>query len=838
MNKGFILKKRKLFDRLISLVSAFAMIGFLWANTAVPVRADAAVTALWPLPKNYTKISSDFYDSRSKTGQHNAIDIPAPEGTSIYAVLDGKVIFSGVLADSSNSCGNTVILYHSSIEKYTVYCHASKLCVTKDQTVKQGDIIAKVGNTGDSQGNHLDFKLCTNYLKSGTPWPRGHMDPMKYFTWTYDIKPHLDFSSDCTKPSGKLTQGKPFTIKGTISSNPELNRVWGGVYNRDGSKTAQFCDVNPKSSTYDLAKYFDLHIIFDDLPVGYYTYKIEATTTDGQHKQIESQFQIGDPEPQKYTVTLNANGGSVSSKSVTVTEKGTYPELPAPTREGYEFAGWYTAASGGKKVAKGDAIASNSNHTLYAYWNGKEHTITFDANGGTVSQTSKKTALGAAYGELPTAERDGYTFNGWFTAAVGGKRISSDAKYSINGDQTLYAHWFKGSGTKESPFLISTKDDLAEMRDLVNNTAANKIYGNAYYKQTVDIDLSGDDWTPIGLGYDGDDGQGDYNCTTKMFFGTYDGAEHYIKGLSVSGKWQVSGLFAFVREKGCVSSLVVYGTNKNASGSAGGIAGAVHYGAVIKNCGFVGDVSCEGERAGGIAGHLYGGGIISDCYHIGNVSGGNIAGGITAHISFAEYGKDGDSAEVKNCYHAGGTVKGKASGAIAAECSYYEGISNTAAISNCYASSDCGANAGAKGATTDTSLLLRASEMKKLSEDLGSSFTDQADSTLISGYPVFAWEAKEKTAVTTTVTDVPASDNKCGDANCDSSVDLSDAVIIMQSICNPSKFGVDGTDEHRITAQGQKNADCCNTGDGVTNADALAIQKYKLALITSLPEMK
>ena len=40
-----------------------------------------------------------------------------------------------------------------------------------------------------------------------------------------------------------------------------------------------------------------------------------------------------------------------------------------------------------------------------------------------------------------------------------------------------------------------------------------------------------------------------------MFFGTYDGAEHYIKGLSVSGKWQVSGLFAFVREKDVSAAL-------------------------------------------------------------------------------------------------------------------------------------------------------------------------------------------------------------------------------------------------------------------------------------------
>jgi len=73
-----------------------------------------------------------------------------------------------------------------------------------------------------------------------------------------------------------------------------------------------------------------------------------------------------------------------------------------------------------------------------------------------------------------------------------------------------------------------------------------------------------------------------------------------------------------------------------------------------------------------------------------------------------------------------------------------------------------------------------------------------------------------------------------GDANCDNNVDLSDSVLIMQSISNPSKYGVNGSDSHRITQQGLVNADCFNIGDGVTNADALAVQKYKLSLISSL----
>lgn len=75
-----------------------------------------------------------------------------------------------------------------------------------------------------------------------------------------------------------------------------------------------------------------------------------------------------------------------------------------------------------------------------------------------------------------------------------------------------------------------------------------------------------------------------------------------------------------------------------------------------------------------------------------------------------------------------------------------------------------------------------------------------------------------------------------GDANCDGKVNLSDAVLIMQSLSNPSKY--------KLTEQGNLNADCTSkislkkSGDGVTNMDALTIQQYALELIDSLPYVK
>ena len=75
-----------------------------------------------------------------------------------------------------------------------------------------------------------------------------------------------------------------------------------------------------------------------------------------------------------------------------------------------------------------------------------------------------------------------------------------------------------------------------------------------------------------------------------------------------------------------------------------------------------------------------------------------------------------------------------------------------------------------------------------------------------------------------------------GDANCDGTVDMGDAVIVMQSLANPNKYGVNGTDPNRITEQGIRNADVYENGSSLTSSDSLSIQKYLLHLIRELPE--
>lgn len=75
-----------------------------------------------------------------------------------------------------------------------------------------------------------------------------------------------------------------------------------------------------------------------------------------------------------------------------------------------------------------------------------------------------------------------------------------------------------------------------------------------------------------------------------------------------------------------------------------------------------------------------------------------------------------------------------------------------------------------------------------------------------------------------------------GDANCDGEVSLSDAVLVMQAIGNPDSYGIGGSDKSAITKEGVTNADVSDPGSGLTNMDALIIQKYLLKLISELPQ--
>jgi murein DD-endopeptidase MepM/ murein hydrolase activator NlpD len=127
----------------------------------------AATPTLWPT-EGY--VTSRFGPRTSPfTGQpqhHTGVDVAAPPGTPIRAPADGIVTFAGTLP----GYGNAVVLTHGFGFK-TFYGHNQRNQVSKGQTVKRGQIIAFVGNTGYSTGAHLHYEVLLN--------DQPH-DPLKY----------------------------------------------------------------------------------------------------------------------------------------------------------------------------------------------------------------------------------------------------------------------------------------------------------------------------------------------------------------------------------------------------------------------------------------------------------------------------------------------------------------------------------------------------------------------------------------------------------------------------------------------------------------------------------
>ena len=147
---------------------------------------------------------------------------------------------------------------------------------------------------------------------------------------------------------------------------------------------------------------------------------------------------VSTPVAQEYTVTFDANGGSVNPSSTT-TKDGKLESLPTPTRGGHTFLGWYTQKDGGEKVTNNTVFTKNS--TIYAHWQkqaAQEYTVTFDANGGSVTPSSATTTDGKLT-NLPTPTRGGYDFLGWYTEKDGGDEVTTDTVFTK--DTTIYAHW-------------------------------------------------------------------------------------------------------------------------------------------------------------------------------------------------------------------------------------------------------------------------------------------------------------------------------------------------------------------------------------------------------------
>ena len=146
---------------LVCSVGLFSML----TNGGKPIIPDTSWEGTgifqWPLPRDYTITSPFGYREDPITGQisfHSGTDIAAPEATPILAAADGIVVDANAIDPWGESYGYYVKIQHD--ETYeTLYAHCLTVFVMDGQEVQQGEVIALVGSTGNSTGNHLHFEV-------------------------------------------------------------------------------------------------------------------------------------------------------------------------------------------------------------------------------------------------------------------------------------------------------------------------------------------------------------------------------------------------------------------------------------------------------------------------------------------------------------------------------------------------------------------------------------------------------------------------------------------------------------------------------------------------------
>ncbi len=125
---------------------------------------ESATPSGWPVDSTAASVSSEFGARRSGTW-HQGIDLSAPKGTPVRATAAGKV----VVAERSGAYGRTVVVDHGNGVR-TRYAHLKGIAVEQGERVKAGEVIGKVGKSGNASGNHLHYEIVVD----GTPvdpWP-------------------------------------------------------------------------------------------------------------------------------------------------------------------------------------------------------------------------------------------------------------------------------------------------------------------------------------------------------------------------------------------------------------------------------------------------------------------------------------------------------------------------------------------------------------------------------------------------------------------------------------------------------------------------------------------
>lgn len=259
---------------------------------------------------------------------------------------------------------------------------------------------------------------------------------------------------------------------------------------------------------------------------GWYTQLSEGTLVKGEDTviRVEDHTLHAYWEVKTYTVTLDANGGSVSPSEIPVTYGSEYVSadgtFPTPTRQEYTFIGWYTQASGGTRVQEHNTVNIAGNHTLYAMWL-PEPDASFIEENINYSYTNES---GDYKVFSKTPETGGITANGKNSIIINvtfsldkiitdniqyiiGAQNNSGYELYVKGDDIVFGIW----DVSQNEYRNIVKNDVASVNSIINVTAVydgdymrlyiKKEGQNLYYTDNkIELTLNQKDTVPTLLG--------------------------------------------------------------------------------------------------------------------------------------------------------------------------------------------------------------------------------------------------------------------------------------------------------------------------------------------------
>ena len=242
--------------------------------------------------------------------------------------------------------------------------------------------------------------------------------------------------------------------------------------------------------------------------------------------------------------------------------------------------------------------------------------------------------------------------------------LSSMAFSQVSTWDGTWEPWTHGTGTEADPFLIENAQQLAYLAYRVNNgldAGGGHVSNHDYhYMLTVDINLNGIQWTPIGY-YISD---GDFQC----FGGHFNGNYHAISGLNINSNANRIGFFG-ISDGATIINTNISGSTISTSGQyAGGIIGYSSGITIVTNCSCVhsGNIHAVRGFTGGIIGYASGFVNISNCNHEGNLTYSWSTNGISSEVisSGGILGVIANGGSIVNCVNNGNIYSGNTNGCV------------------------------------------------------------------------------------------------------------------------------------------------------------------------------